>query len=62
MIWGETYEMRQAREGKWHTWFAWYPTWLADGRIAWLQTIERRRRILMSYPGTMWWLYRERVS
>lgn len=26
----------------WHRWFAWYPICLNDGRIAWLQNIERK--------------------
>jgi len=26
----------------WHSWFAWHPVLLNDGRMAWLETIERK--------------------
>lgn len=29
---------------RWHTWFAWYPVWTDDCRVAFLRTIWRRRR------------------
>ena len=49
MIFGETGEARyaaaQARlkaEAGWHKWFAWHPVTLIDGRIAFLETVERQ--------------------
>lgn len=26
----------------WHRWYAWYPVRLIDGRLVWLQRVERR--------------------
>lgn len=46
MIFGQTHEQlrtkRLLRE-QWHTWFAWYPVQLMDGRRAWLQYVRRKR-------------------
>ena len=39
MIFGRKVDMSQSR---WHTWFAWLPVRLLDGRIAWLHVVERR--------------------
>lgn len=46
MIWGRTdaakYDtIARARAEHWHSWFAWRPVRLLDGRWAWLQTLER---------------------
>jgi hypothetical protein len=38
MIFGKSYERH-----KWQPTFAWLPHILIDGRIAWLETIERRK-------------------
>jgi hypothetical protein len=31
-----------AKLQEWHTWFAWRPVVLSDGRIAWFHRIQRR--------------------
>ena len=41
-------------ENQWHSWFAWYPVRITDGKmsyrvIAWLETIERKKHIV-TYP------------
>ena len=30
----------------WHLWFAWWPVKLMDGRIVWLEEVERREQEL----------------
>jgi hypothetical protein len=58
MIWGEMVEARILRITTPHRWFAWRPVWLLDGRIAWLQYVERRARIgEVTYHE--WWEYDE---
>lgn len=45
MVWGKPHrERRKEKEGKkkLHRWFAWWPVVLNDGRITWLQTVQRR--------------------
>jgi hypothetical protein len=38
----------------WHKWFAWRPVVILDGRIAWLETVQRRK----SHSKDRWyWLY-----
>lgn len=32
-----------SRVAEWHNWFAWRPVRLLDGRIVWLETIQRKR-------------------
>lgn len=41
---------RWERECKWHNWFALWPVDVADGKTAWLQTVERRIKYRMSEP------------
>ena len=36
----------------WHTWFAWWPVVLVDGRRAWWQYVERR--VTHWYHGSEW--------
>ena len=44
MIFGETNDVVAQRLETWHDWFAWYPVCLLDGRVAWLQKVQRCRR------------------
>lgn len=56
MIWGETKAERNERMFEtWTKWFAWVPVELEDGRMAWLQTVYRKR-ILTEYSS--FWSYR----
>lgn len=64
MQFGKTYEeekkINQEREKEidllrqWHSWFAWFPVLLNNGRYVWLETIERRRAHYVDI-----WFYRE---
>ncbi len=44
--------IEKEREKRWHLWFAWYPVRLADGRWAWLETLERKLEAGMN--GEQW--------
>jgi hypothetical protein len=55
MIFGETVGARKQRVCRWHHWFAWYPVKLLDGRVAWLETVERRESDV--WPA---WYYMEK--
>jgi hypothetical protein len=37
----ETYRQKQARIGRWHRWFAWFPV-VVDEHWAWLEYVERQ--------------------
>ena len=50
MIFGKTAEQRHTIRNKkrrkkisWHSWFAWYPALMEDGRVVWMKLVERRR-------------------
>jgi hypothetical protein len=34
---------------EWHRWFAWHPVSIEDGRIVWLEVVERRIWLNMMY-------------
>lgn len=56
MIWGTTDHSRGwafLKQYSWHTWFAWRPVHLLDGRWAWLQTVRRRRYDEGGYDGAI---------
>jgi len=38
MIWGK----KENNKKVWHLWFAWVPVRLDDGRIVWLELVERK--------------------
>ncbi|MCW2317111.1 hypothetical protein M2322_002665 [Rhodoblastus acidophilus] len=46
MIFGLSHSQKRekfnAQYRPWHRWFAWYPVWLEDGRLVWLQWVDRR--------------------
>lgn len=61
MIWGETWEHRNERCREWHSWFAWRPVGLIDGRLAWLEVVERCEIIPWGLmPPRLYWSYRQR--
>ena len=47
---------------KWTPWFAWYPVRLQDGRLVWLETVQRKlfheNRIPSLYPSS-WIIYQK---
>lgn len=47
------------RASKWRLKFAWFPTILSDGRIAWLERIEVR---CFNIRGTYFWRSRRRLG
>ena len=68
MIFGITNEERQNSKTEkcralttWHRWFAWRPVTLRDGRVAWLEDIERLGRITYTSTNTIInYCYREK--
>jgi len=72
MIWGLTKAEKRARQmaersriEEWHKWFAWIPVRLLDGRVAWIQNIERKSMLKIIAFGSdnryqyAIWEYRE---
>ena len=51
MIWGKTHEERERELDCWRPVFACLPVQLVDGRWAWLQRVEMRRRRRRAYDG-----------
>lgn len=41
-------------QGRWHSWFAWYPVRVQGDKIVWLETIKRFHNRTATFP----WKYR----
>lgn len=54
MIFGKSRERREEILYSWAPWFAWYPVLLKDGRMVWLETVERKHNGTDDYFGTPW--------
>ncbi|MGY6249725.1 hypothetical protein ACXIUS_19560 [Bosea thiooxidans] len=58
----ETIEMREARLGQWHEWFAWYPVRVGESQV-WWELVERRGAWVVLRRHDWWtnvwrWIYR----
>ncbi len=42
MMWGKL-DKDKKKSGVWYPWYAWHPVEVEDGRLVWLQRIERKQ-------------------